>query len=281
MNKLPYEIAMVKEDCTYTYTVDAFNRRLRVDDYYGDIASIIKHVTDQSMGGQYGKLIFKARREDFDALLAYGFVLEAKVDKYFLGSDLYFFCKYFTSERRSSVFWGEEDEVIDAIFSSSGKRRTASLPPDYILQVCEENDAEDLAKLYDSVFKIYPVPLNDPDYIRKSMRAGNIFLCFKHDGAIVSAVCGDVNEMYRNAEITDCATTPEYRQFGLVQFLLAKLERELYNRKIFCLYSIARARSYGMNAAFHRLQYKYRGRLANNCNIYEDIEDMNVWVKTL
>lgn len=272
---------MVKDDCTYTYTVDDFNKRMRVDDYYGNIDSIIKYITEQFIRYQFEKLIFKARLEDFNALLAHGFIFEAKVDKYFLGNDMYFFCKYFTSERRKSDVWAEEDEIIQTIYSSTIKKKTTPLSSEYTLQVCNDQDIEGLANLYASVFKVYPVPLNDPKYIQKSMQSGNIFLAYKHYNTIVSAVCGEVNNYYHNAEITDCATVPEYRQFGLVQLLLAELEKELFKRKIFCLYSIARARSYGMNAAFYRLQYKYRGRLANNCNIYEDIEDMNVWVKTM
>ena len=98
---------------------------------------------------------------------------------------------------------------------------------------------------------------------------------------IISAVCGEVNQQYRNAEITDCATLPDYRKFKLMQFLITRLEEELRSRRIYCLYSIARANSYGMNAVFHRLYYQYRGRLANNCNIFEDIEDMNVWMKNI
>ncbi len=272
---------MVKDDCTYTYTVDDFNKRMRVDDYYGNINSIIKHITEQFHRYQFEKLIFKARLEDFDVMLAHGFIFEAKVDKYFFGSDMYFFCKYYNSERRRSDVWAEEDEIIHTIYSSSIKKKTTPLSSDYTLQVCDEKDIEGLANLYAGVFKVYPVPLHDPKYVLKSMQAGTVFLAYMHQNTIVSAVSGEINHHYHNAEITDCATVPEYRQFGLVQLLLAALEKELFNRKIFCLYTIARARSYGMNAAFHRLQYKYRGRLTNNCNIYEDIEDMNVWVKTI
>ncbi len=36
-----------------------------------------------------------------------------------------------------------------------------------------------------------------------------------------------------------------------------------------------------MNAAFHQLGYTYTGRLANNCYIFDKLEDMNIWVKDL
>jgi hypothetical protein len=58
------------------------------------------------------------------------------------------------------------------------------------------------------------------------------------------------------------------------------LEKHLEDNGIYCVYSIARALSFGMNAVFFQLGYEYRGRLANNCCIFDKIEDMNLWVKT-
>ena len=81
--------------------------------------------------------------------------------------------------------------------------------------------------------------------------------------------------------MTDCATLPEHRQYGLMKHLLIKLEEELLAQEIYCVYSISRALSFGMNLALHQLQYQYRGRLANNCYIFDQVEDMNMWVKQL
>jgi len=62
---------------------------------------------------------------------------------------------------------------------------------------------------------------------------------------------------------------------------LEKLEEELKRKGIFCSYSIARAQSFGMNAVLYQLGYTYRGRLINNCYIYDKLENMNMWVKDL
>ena len=61
--------------------------------------------------------------------------------------------------------------------------------------------------------------------------------------------------------------------------ILEKLEEVLRQQAIYCAYSIARAQSFGMNAVLHGLGYQYRGRLINNCYIFEKLEDMNMWVK--
>lgn len=278
MNSLPVTIHERGINYTYTYSHDDFNKRIRFDDYNGSIAEIVKAAIKISLENNCEKLIFKARKEDYEIMLANGFVLEAKVDKYYLGSHMYFFCMYFTSDRRNSDFWAEEDHLLQNVYKSQSKKPSEE-SHEYELRICDENDATGLADLYHSVFKVYPVPMNDKNYIKKCINDGNLFLAYFHNDKVVSAVSAEVNRLYRNAEITDCATMPEYRQFGLMQQLIARLEEHLFKREIFCLYTIARARSYGMNLAFHRLGYQYRGRLANNCFIFEDIEDMNVWVK--
>jgi hypothetical protein len=66
-----------------------------------------------------------------------------------------------------------------------------------------------------------------------------------------------------------------------MKILLEKLEEDLQSQGIYCAYSIARALSFGMNAVLHQLGYMYRGRLLNNCYIFNKLENMNVWVKDL
>ena len=63
--------------------------------------------------------------------------------------------------------------------------------------------------------------------------------------------------------------------------LLRMLERELEKRGYLCAYTMARARSFGMNAVFYGMGYEFMGRLVNNCDIYGAYEDMNIWVRRL
>ena len=61
-----------------------------------------------------------------------------------------------------------------------------------------------------------------------------------------------------NAELTNCATLPEYRKHGFMKSLLIKLEEELRERSIFCSYTIARSLSFGMNRLSSIRLYVYR-----------------------
>jgi putative beta-lysine N-acetyltransferase len=133
--------------------------------------------------------------------------------------------------------------------------------------------------LYGKVFKIYPTPMNNPEYVKKCMKGGTVFYIFYYEGEIISAASAEINAFYHNAEITDCATLPEHRQHGLMKHLIAKLEEHLVSHEIYCIYSLARSLSFGMNGALHQHGYSYRGRLANNCYIFDKLEDMNLWVK--
>ncbi|RFU61721.1 putative beta-lysine N-acetyltransferase [Bacillus sp. V59.32b] len=267
-----------KQGYTLNITFDRFNRRVRVDDYLGNFNGCMTEAIHLAADSDAEKLIVKARHENFQELISRGFLYEGCVDKYFLGSDCFFFAKYFQSNRRSSDKWTEADNILDGVLSLP-KKASIAPPQGYQVRKASEEDVSGLADLYGHVFKIYPVPMNQPEYVKKCMQSGTVFYIYEYEGHIVSAASAEVNETYHNAEITDCATLPEHRQFGLMKLLIAKLEEYLADHQIYCVYSIARALSYGMNAVFFQLGYGYRGRLANNCYIFDKIEDMNLWVK--
>lgn len=261
--------------------IDLFNKRLRVDDLYGDVTRAILAAEQLAIVEKLEKLIIKARKENYSQLVENGFICEAIIERYFLGSDLYFFCKYFTTERRTSNQWMNEDEIVKNVQDLKQNVQLIQPPKEYKLIKLSKEDANSLASLYGKVFQIYPTPLNDPQYIIETMNDGTVYYGFLFNNEIVSAASAEVNSFYKNAELTDCATLHEHRKHGLMKILLVALEKELKSDGIFCTYSIARALSFGMNAALHQLNYQYRGRLMNNCYIYDKLEDMNVWVKDL
>ncbi|HLO11832.1 MAG TPA: putative beta-lysine N-acetyltransferase [Pseudoneobacillus sp.] len=260
---------------------DPFNKRIRIDDFYGASSSIIHNAEALMKEKNREKLIFKVRYEQFNDFIENGYHCEAKIDHYFLGSNMYFFTKYFNQKRLENDHWITEDQIINSINGMAVSPDTMHPPKDYVLKKIEESDASELALLYQTVFQIYPTPLHDPQYIIETIKDGTIYFAFYYHGKIVSAASAEVNRLYRNAELTDCATLPEHRKHGLMKILLKKLEMELYEQGIYGSYSIARSLSFGMNAVLHQLGYKYRGRLKNNVFIYDKLENMNVWVKNL
>ncbi|MEH7884922.1 putative beta-lysine N-acetyltransferase [Bacillus sp. JJ1609] len=261
--------------------LDKQNRRIRVDDYLGNLLSILEKAEKIAVNEKADKMIIKGRKEHFIQLLESGYRFEASIDGYFLGSDCFFFSKFLTDERKISTHWTEEDGIIKSVYHLKEPSQSIAPPIAYILKKMGESDATGLSKLYKSVFQIYPTPLDNPDYIVKTMQEGTVYYGFINDGQVVSAASAEVNIFYKNAELTDCATLKEHRKHGLMKILLERIEQELVENGIYCAYSIARALSFGMNAVLYQLGYAYRGRLVNNVFIYDKIENMNVWVKDL
>jgi beta-lysine N6-acetyltransferase len=261
--------------------LDLFNERLRVDDYRGSLNSVDRKIQELSTQYAFTKVFIKSRREDLQYLLSRGFMLEGIFQGYFNGSDAYSMAKYFNPERRTSDYWIQEDQILEQVIALPCKLESGELPSVYSMRIAGEQDASMLAHLYSSVFQIYPTPMNDPAYVRKVMQEGTVFYVVETGGTIISAASAEINEMYHNAEMTDCATLPEHRKHGLMRVLIHALENELRKRQIFCAYSLARSLSFGMNAVFHQLGYQYSGRMTKNCKIFDKYEDMSLWVKNL
>lgn len=281
MNVEIIEKKVQKRNYSLTLTVDPFNKRVRVDDYLGDVSSCVNEALQAVTEIAAEKLIFKVRQEHASTLIQFGFIYEATIDQFYLGSNCLFLVKYFTDERRNSKNWMKEDQILLDVLARPTDLTLQKLPNGYELRKAEESDASLLASLYGTVFAVYPTPMNNPAYIKKCMNNHTIFYIVTFKGEIVSTAAAEINDFYHNAEMTDCATLPEHRQFGLMKHLLVKLEEELLAKYIFCVYSIARALSFGMNLVLHQLHYQYNGRLANNCYIFDTLEDMNMWVKQL
>ncbi|WP_042457525.1 putative beta-lysine N-acetyltransferase [Neobacillus dielmonensis] len=281
MTHLAKTVCVKERDFTADIFLDPFNKRIRIDDYRGNTKALLQMVEDMVIKHRADKLIVKGRNEDVSTFYELGLQPEGMIDRYFLGSHAYFFSKFYTADRKKSDYWITEDQIIHSVCQLGSTNQRPLVPQEYVLKRVEESSAAELALLYSKVFQIYPTPLHDPKYISKTMKDGTIYYAYFHQEKIVSAASAEVNLFYKNAELTDCATLPEHRKFGLMKFLLNALEKELQRKGIFCAYSIARALSFGMNAALFQLEYSYRGRLMNNCYIYDKLEDMNMWVKDL
>ncbi len=281
MNIKTGEVLQLKNDSFYLSAYqDYYNKRLKIEDFRGNMEEIIHTINRLSEQTHVEKVIVKARIESVEPLIEKGFLLEAKVPGYFLGGDGYFLCKYKNSDRYQSGKWCEEDGILDGVWNKEGQQQV-SLDQGLSLRMADRKDAPLLSTFYQSVFPIYPVPIEDPEYIIEQMNDNTIFMLIEERGKIIAAASAEINDKYKNAEITDCATLPFMRKGGYMNHIIRELENQLVKRHIYCSYSIARALSFGMNAVLHNLHYTYKGRLKNNCYIFDKIEDMNVWYKDL
>jgi putative beta-lysine N-acetyltransferase len=276
-----YETVEIKEDSFYMEAaLDHFNERIRIDYYLGDVLELVSKVETLAAQYQYTKMIIKARQEHVYSFLQVGYMIEAALRGYFQGSDGLFVTKYRDQNRRNSSYWEKEDSILQAILQTKTFNEKM-VPEGYTLRKATKEDSKNLAELYGKVFQIYPTPLNEADYVEKTIEEGTLYCVYEKEGELVSAASAEIDFSQRNAELMNCATLEEHRKHGLMKVLLKQLEEELRERSVYCAYTIARSLSYGMNAAFYQLGYTYTGRLTNNCYIFDKQEDMNVWVKDL
>lgn len=263
-------------DYSFTCNQDPFNERIRIDHYTGHVEEVINQIL-LLFSADFSKCIVKVKEGDLPLFRRQGFSYEGTVAKYFAGVDMHVMTRYKENWRRNSKRWMEEEKILDGVLN----KVISPLPVIPSLRRASEEDSDDLATLYKTVFDVYPTPMDQPDYIRKVMKEGTIFYIVQDDNRITSAASAEVNRSFQNAEITDCATLPEFRKSGSMRHLILALENKLLEEEIYYAYSIARSLSFGMNAVFHQLGYEYGGRLTNNVKIFNDWEDMNLWSKPL
>ncbi|PKM50515.1 MAG: putative beta-lysine N-acetyltransferase [Firmicutes bacterium HGW-Firmicutes-7] len=283
LTELQYgQVEMVEQDdYTTKLFVDFQNSKLKLIKYTGDLIKVISNTID--MCGKYGlgKIIATVHEGDHQAFLNNGFVQEAVIEGYFKGSIGYNVSYFYDRERAISHRISEEDKIIEMakeyeepykpLENSRFSIRTATI-----------EDADAMANLYDEVFKTYPTPMHDAEYIKDVILNDEVFFkVVEFDHQIISAASADMNHELLNAEMTDCATLQEFRGKGLLGELVYHLEASLKEKKFMTLFSIARAISPGINIVFSKHGYHYVGRQINNSNIMGTLEDMNIWVKRI
>jgi putative beta-lysine N-acetyltransferase len=275
------QLVIHKESKDYTVNLlaDEFSKRAWVCDYaYSNPAALTRFIVNTCTAYGLEKIIFPAREEHYDDLKALGFTMEGWIDGYFNGSNAYFLTAYLDARRAGSAGLPKYMEQIQHI-TGLAHQKPAPLPPGHWFCTPSTRDIPALTGIFKQVFATYPSPVDQPDYLAAVLGKTALFKAVKRGRDIVSVAAAEVNWPYANAEITNCATLPDSRGAGFMIGLIDELEKECLAKGITCLYSLARASSYGMNLVFHRLGYRYRGTLTNNCHISGGYEDMNIWVK--
>lgn len=268
-------------NCSFELYVDFHNKRIKLVRYEGDLKNVVMNSIQTCEKYNMGKIIAVVNEKDFTAFRENGFVLEGVIEGYLRGETG--LCASFFSdpERAVSKSPDEEDAIIDKVKEYKSQFEY-SPNSDFKVRTAGLEDVNDLAYLFDTVFKSYPTPMDNPEYIKNVIRSGKvIFKIAEWGNKVVSAASADLQPQLLNAEITDCATLEEFRGKGLLSELIYHLEILLQEKKYITLFSLSRSLSTGINIVLGKHGYLYSGRLINNCDIMGKFEDMNIWVKKL
>lgn len=262
--------------------LDSYNRRIKVLDYKAqDYEAMILKLRFLAEANRFDKIWIKAGAHDWEQFLKHGYLLEGVLKHFDRGRPAYIVSKFRSQRRIHSKNLMKEILLIEQIMARKERPAPKALPDGYLLDYAREGDLEGMLQLYRRVFKTYPSPLTYRDYLTAILHRDAIFRVIRRGGEVVAVASAELDPVHLAGELTDCATHPEERGRGLMSNILVALEDDLRTRKYRCAYSLARAPSFGMNAAFHALGYDFNGRMINNCDIYGAFEDMNLWVKSL
>ncbi|MFZ5644313.1 MAG: putative beta-lysine N-acetyltransferase [Bacillota bacterium] len=259
--------------------IENYSRRLWVTGYETDgIESLSDFLIDLARDKNVEKIIFPVRVGDSASLLENGFLSEGSVNAYFKGEDSLFLAAYPSPRRALSLTYASEQRMLKEILQRE-QGRSKNLPEGIIVRRATTSDASKISKLFRKVFTSYPTPVYDPHYLKLCIESDDIFLVAEQGDKLAGVAAAELNRQNLRAELSDCATAPDFRGKGLNTLLLAQLEKICLSQNINCLFSLARASSYGMNLVLHRLGYEYGGTLINNCHIGGRYENMNIWVR--
>ena len=248
-----------------------------------DIPDSIRFADELSARQGYSKIFVKVPESSVELFSHHGYVTEAMVPFFFKGEESAAFMAKYRDPDRSVV---RNSKVIRDILSTAIKSAESAspslLPPEHALRQARDTDAEDITALYRAVFKTYPFPVFDPDYIRETMRGSiRYFLIRASDKHLAAVASCEIDADNRCVEMTDFATDPYFRGRGFAGLLLRAMEMSVQKKGCLLAYTIARALSRPINMTFSANGYLYGGLLPNNTNICGRLESMNVWYKGL
>ena len=257
-----------------------------------DFPNIIDKLDIMASENGYSKIFAKVPSFARDKFAENGYRVEASIPRSHFGQErIYFMGKYFDISRMFDDKIEDINKILDVSRSkeniSENKVVKLDLPMGFKYEICNESHISQMANLYGKVFVTYPFPINDPEYIRKTMNENFIYFSIKKDDNIVALSSSEMDTNLQNVEMTDFATRPEYQGKGFALYLLHKMENEMRKRNMQVAYTISRSMSYGINILFAKMGYKYGGTLTNNTNIsvnkdthnLKNFESMNIWHK--
>ena len=230
----------------------------------------------------YSKVFIKIPAKNSTPFSQAGYGEEASIPRLYNGSESGVFMGFYLDALRASEpETAALDKIMEQALGSSEKVIPALDRGRFRIRRCRKKDAEKMAAIYGAVFATYPFPIHDPAFLRESMACNVEYYGVEETGHLIALASAEMDRSGQNVEMTDFATLPEWCGNGLAIQLLLQMDGQMKKKGLKTAYTIARARSVGINIIFAKLGYKYGGRLKNNTNISGKVESMNIWYKII
>jgi len=247
-----------------------------------DMPELLHRIEQLVLEKGYGKVFAKVPARWLSRFAEAGYISEALVPLFFEGKeDCHFMARYYDQRRSIEPARQEIAKVITLARQVKAEKRLKP-PRDYTFRRCREKDCPEMAELFGEVFETYPFPVEDPEYLDRTMDGDVIYFgATDQNEQLVSLASAELDPEAANVEMTDFATAPSHRRKGLARQLLRVMEEKMREKEMAVAYTIARAKSIGMNKTFAYAGYRFGGTLIRNTQICGRLESMNVWYKQL
>lgn len=258
---------------------DPYSDRLRCDHpSVHDVEALGEALLDAAECLGRGRIVTLVNSEAIGDLEDLGFEVEAIMPGFYQGSDD---CAVLGASSQNRMEPGDRTASRRTEEILAAKRGKPGLHVAVASEQATAEDAEEIAELLDVTFAEYPTPTGDADYIEQQLDDGNIFRVIRRGAQIVACASADIVAEARTAELTDCATQPAHRGNGYMRTILDHLMTDLRQMNFPTAFTLARAAVPGVNVAFQRCGFRYRGQMVQSCRIGTGLEDMNVWSRRL
>lgn len=267
----------------YQLVFDPSNERIKL---YGLTASIIKKncdAPDADHKWPFSKIICYAPIGDNDLWHKLGFIKEGIIPGFFNNHipSVIWSC-FLNATRRYNSKKSEQNKLV-ALAESKSQPGINPGSATSAIHTAGPDDAAMLSPFLKSIFTDYPSSL-DMETLQKNIKNGHSLFKYilNERNEIIACASAEIDVVRRSAELTDCATNPDYRGKGLMAAILNALENDLKTGfSVIDCYTLCRADIAGINMAFAKIGYQYHGRLVNNCRMPGGWESMNIWAKQL
>ena len=200
-----------------------------------DLSTILESLKSLAAKNHYTKIFAKIPEWAKEKFQADGYTEEANIPNFYNGkTDVFFLSKFIDSARAKLESAAKEkiEKNIQLAQSKQGQPLTLQTHPDFTFKILADEDVLALTKLYELVFKSYPFPIFEPDYIRKTMRENIEYFGMYAGERLVAASSAEMDIASENVEMTDFATDPEFAGNNLSLYLLREMEAEMRKKKM-------------------------------------------------
>jgi len=177
-----------------------------------DIPAIIVEINDLAHKNSYGKILARVPLWALPLFKADGYITEAYIPGYIKGEeDIHFVSKFLNSDRLRGIETDMLRKLSNILLESSGEPGPGKTP-EYDVNIITEGDTAEVADLFRQVFKTYPFPVHDPEYIINSMKTDTRYFGIKNNkNEFIAVSSAEIDPDNLNAEMTDFAVLKSHR----------------------------------------------------------------------